>query len=47
VIHSFAGGPIKDTGPLTRKRMETIDDEVMVKTLDFMERAKKEITDCP
>ncbi|MDP4836600.1 MAG: arylsulfatase [Burkholderiales bacterium] len=42
VIHSFAGGAIKDTGPLTRKRMETIDDEVMVKTLDFMERAKKE-----
>jgi arylsulfatase len=42
VIHSFAGGAIKDTGPLTRKRMETIDDEVMVKTIDFMERAKKE-----
>jgi arylsulfatase len=41
VIHSFAGGTITDTGPLTRKRMETIDDEVMAKSLDFMERAKK------
>jgi arylsulfatase A-like enzyme len=42
VIHSFADGRITDTGPLTRKRMETIDDEVMEKTFDFMERAKKE-----
>jgi arylsulfatase len=42
VIHSFADGRITDTGPLTRKRMETIDDEVTAKTLDFMERAKKE-----
>jgi arylsulfatase len=41
VIHSFADGRITDTGPLTRKRMETIDDEVMAKTLDFMDRAKK------
>ena len=41
VIHSFAGGTITDTGPLTKKRMETIDMEVNVKALDFMERAKK------
>ena len=41
VIHSFADGRITDTGPLTRKRMETIDEEVNVKALDFMERAKK------
>jgi arylsulfatase A-like enzyme len=41
VIHSFAGGKITDTGPLTRKRMETIDEEVNVKAIDFMERAKK------
>jgi arylsulfatase len=41
VIHSFADGRVTDTGPLTKKRMETIDDEVMVKSLDFMERAKK------
>jgi arylsulfatase A-like enzyme len=40
VIHSFADGRITDTGPLTRKRMETIDEEVTVKALDFMERAK-------
>lgn len=42
VIHSFANGSIKDTGPLTRKRMETIDDEVMEKSIAFMESAKKE-----
>ena len=42
VIHSFAGGKIEDTGPLTRKRMETIDEESMAKTLDFMDNAKKE-----
>jgi arylsulfatase len=41
VIHSFADGRITDTGPLTRKRMETIDEEVTVKALDFMERAVK------
>ncbi len=41
VIHSFAGGKITDTGPLTKKRMETIDEEVNVKAIDFMERAKK------
>jgi arylsulfatase A-like enzyme len=41
VIHSFADGKIEDTGPLTKKRMETIDDEVTAKALDFMERAKK------
>ena len=41
VIHSFSGGKIKDTGPLTKKRMETIDEEVNVKAIDFMKRAKK------
>jgi len=41
VIHSFSDGRIEDTGPLTRKRMETIDDEVTVKALDFMDRAAK------
>ncbi len=30
-----------DTGPLTTKRMETIDEEVTAKALDFMDRAKK------
>ncbi len=41
VIESFANGKITDTGPLTRKRMETIDDEVTAKALNFMERAAK------
>jgi len=41
VIHSFADGRITDTGPLTRKRMETIDEEVTARALDFMERAKQ------
>jgi arylsulfatase len=42
VIHSFADGRITDTGPLTKKRMETIDEEVTAKALDFMERAAKD-----
>ena len=41
VIHSFADGRIIDTGPLTRKRMETMDEEVNVKAIAFMERAKQ------
>ncbi|MCR9200934.1 MAG: arylsulfatase [Planctomycetaceae bacterium] len=41
VIHSFADGRIQDTGPLTRKRMETIDEEVNARALDFMDRAVK------
>jgi len=41
VIKSFANGKITDTGPLTKKRMETIDDETVAATLDFMERAHK------
>ena len=40
VIHSFADGRIEDTGPLTKKRMETIDEEVTAKTLNFMQQAK-------
>ena len=42
VIHSFADGRIEDTGPLTKKRMETIDDEVTSATLSFMEKAKQD-----
>jgi arylsulfatase len=42
VIHSYADGRIEDTGPLTKKRMETIDEEVNAKAIDFMERAKKD-----
>lgn len=39
VIHSFADGRIKDTGPLTKKRMETVDVEVTKKALEFMDNA--------
>ncbi len=38
VIRSFANGRIEDTGPLTRKRMETVDDETTAAALDFIER---------
>ncbi len=41
VIHSFAGGKIEDTGPLTKKRMETVDEEITAGALDFMDRAHK------
>ena len=40
VIKSTANGKIEDTGSLTRKRMETIDDEVTAGALDFIERAQ-------
>ncbi|MBE1282644.1 MAG: sulfatase-like hydrolase/transferase [Rhodobacteraceae bacterium] len=39
VIRSSADGSVEDTGPLTRKRMETIDEEVTAGALDFMQRA--------
>jgi arylsulfatase len=39
VIHSFADGRIEDTGALTKKRMETIDNEATDLTIDFIERA--------
>ena len=42
VMHTFADGRKEDTGPLTKKRMETFDEEVSAKAMDFMERAKKE-----
>src|SRR5687768_882394 len=32
------GQTIEDTGPLTRKRMETIDEEVHAKAMDFLDR---------
>jgi len=42
VIHSYADGRIEDTGPLTRKRMETVDDETAAAAIDFMKRAVDE-----
>ena len=41
VLHSFADGKIEDTGPLTKKRMETVDDDVASRAVDFMERQTK------
>jgi arylsulfatase len=41
VIHSHADGKIEDTGPLTRKRMETVDEEFVAAALDFMDRQVK------
>jgi arylsulfatase len=38
VIKSSADGKIEDTGPLTKKRMETIDDETVAAALDFIDR---------
>ncbi len=42
VIHSFAGGKIEDTGPLTKKRMETVDEEVTNAALGFIDKAVKD-----
>lgn len=39
VLHSFADGKIEDTGPLTKKRMETADDEFTGHALKFMDKA--------
>ena len=39
VIKSTADGKIEDTGPLTKKRMETMDEEVTAGAIDFLERA--------
>lgn len=39
VIRSYADGRIEDTGPLTRKRMETIDDETVDAALEFIDKS--------
>jgi arylsulfatase len=41
VIKSTAGGKIEDTGPMTRKRMETADAEFLAAGMDFVDRAVK------
>jgi arylsulfatase A-like enzyme len=45
VLHCTSDGKggqkIKDTGPLTKKRMETIDEEITEKALDWMEKQAK------
>ena len=42
VIHSYADGKIEDTGPLSRKRMETVDSEFGGAAKKFMAAAVKE-----
>jgi arylsulfatase len=42
VIHSYAGGKIEDTGPLTKKRMETVDDETSDAAVKFIRKAVKD-----
>ncbi|MGP0594424.1 arylsulfatase [Nitrospira sp. T9] len=45
VIHSFANSDgtqkIEDTGPLTKKRMETIDDDIAARAAEFIEKQAK------
>ena len=39
VMHSYADGRIEDTGPLTRKRMETVDGEFLAEAVRFIRDA--------
>jgi arylsulfatase len=41
VLKTTSDGKIQDTGPLTRKRMETVDEEFLAAGLDFLDRAKQ------
>ena len=41
VIHSYAGGKIEDTGALTKKRMETVDDETLAEAIRFIKEANE------
>lgn len=42
VLKSTADGKIEDTGPLTSKRMETVDEEFLAAAKDFMARQVKD-----
>jgi arylsulfatase len=42
VIHVKAGGKVVSTGPLNKKRMETVDEEVTRHAIRFMQDAKKD-----
>jgi arylsulfatase len=42
VIKSSADGQIEDTGPLTKKRMERVDDETVAAAIDFIKRAHEQ-----
>ena len=45
VLHCYADGrggqKCEDTGPLTKKRMETIDDDIAARAVDFIEKQAK------
>src|SRR5579871_4885285 len=41
VLKCTADGKITDTGPLTTKRMETVDEEFLAAALDFIDRQNK------
>lgn len=41
VIKSSADGTIEDTGPLTKERMETVDDETVAAAIDFIKRQEE------
>ncbi len=41
VLKATADGKVENTGPLTTKRMETVDEEFLKATLDFIDRAHK------
>ncbi|MFC1657085.1 arylsulfatase [Candidatus Moduliflexota bacterium] len=41
VIRSNAGGTIEDTGPLTKKRMETVDDDTSAVAIEFIREQTK------
>src|SRR5262245_55380613 len=41
VLHSYANGKIEDTGPLTTKRMETIDEEIHAAAKAFIDGSAK------
>jgi arylsulfatase A-like enzyme len=41
VLKSTAGGKVENTGPLTTKRMETVDEEFLSATLNFIDKAHR------
>ncbi|SLN42014.1 Arylsulfatase precursor [Falsiruegeria litorea R37] len=42
VINSKSDGTIEDTGPLTKKRMETVDEETLAAAIDFIKRKEEQ-----
>ena len=42
VLHSYSDGRIEDTGPLTRKRMETADEEFTNAAIAFIKKANEQ-----